>query len=372
MTGGVRDTAAASDAWTGGPRMMAVTSDGTGETTARTLASTGSELMHTPWLRRVFLLTVLVVLVAAGACGGGNKSATTVGGTAAPAGSLAASLEAELGVPVAIVPAKAGLLAVSADGARQRTLVPAPVDWALVDNRAGVVWFGTRDAIRLLDLSLPAPAPEDIVTELPTEVMEGAPGIVIDYGASGVELAIGHPGYHRIILTLGDAPALAGDSGAWTDDEEFPQAVAARSLSPATRTRLIELWRRGEGRALALDAPATTPNKVAGVDPANCPDDESMCGEASAIPGTTLVRVIVSFSCGDACHPEYRVYDPATKQFIDAPWTASLQMAWLSADGRAVVRDGAITRLDATGTVFAATEGVEGGGGLGPSWYVPF
>ncbi|MCE9580503.1 MAG: hypothetical protein K8W52_45710 [Deltaproteobacteria bacterium] len=326
--------------------------------------------MYTPWLRRVFLLAALAAAPLA-ACGGGTKPGTTLQNGGAPAGSLAAALTTELGTPVAILPNKTGLLAVSADGARQHLLVPAPVDWALVDNRAGVVWFGTRDSIRLLDLTLAAPAPEVIVDALPTDVIEGAPGIVIDYGEDG-DLSIGHPAYHRITLGLGATPGLTGDSGAWTDDEEFPKAVAARALAPAVRTRLVELWHRGAGKALASPAPTDPATQVAGVDPANCPDDESMCGAASAIPGTKLWRVTVSFSCGDGCHPEYRAYDPATKQFIDDPWAGHLQMTWISGDGHALVQDGGITRLDGHGAGFAASEGVEGGGWLGPSWYVPF
>ncbi len=322
--------------------------------------------MPAPWLRRVLLLAVL----ATGACGGARSSAA-LHNAGVPAGSLAAALTTELGAPVAILPGKAGLLAVSADGARQHLLVPAPVDWALVDNRASVVWFGTRDAIRVLDLTLAAPAPEVIVDALPTDVIEGAPGIVIDYGDATAELSIGHPAYHRILLAIGAAPELTGDSGAWTDDEDFPKAVAARPLTPAVRARIVELWRRGEGKTLARPAPTAPIAPIAGVDPANCPDDEAMCGSASAIPGTALWRVVVGFSCGDGCHLGYRAYDPATKQFVDDPWEGILQMSWITGDGHAVVHDGGITRLDG-GPGFAGSEGVQGGGWLGPSWYVPF
>ena len=325
---------------------------------------------------RVSSLSTILVLATTllAGCGGGKKSTAPLRGTsdAAPPGSLAASLEAELGRPVAIVPSAEGLLAVSADGARRRVLVPGAIGWALVDNRAGVVWFGPRDAIRLLDLHAASPSPEDIVAELPTEVIEGAPGIVIDYAQGPVELAIGHPAYHRIILSVGAEPSLLGDPGAWTDDEEFGPAVAARPLTPAVKARLVELYRRGEGHPLALPASYDEVGKVPGVDPAECPDDDSLCGQATAIPGTKLWRVITSFACGDGCHPGYKVYDPARKQFVDSPPAELVQMAWMTPDARAIVRDGAITRLDGKGTVLPASEGVEGGGWLGASYYLPF
>jgi hypothetical protein len=248
--------------------------------------------------------------------------------------------------------------------------VPPPVAWALVDNRAGGVWFGVPGVIRFLDLSVARPTPEDIVVGLPAEVLEGSPGILVTYADDHDELEVGHPAYHKIILRVDAEPMLMGDSGAWTDDEQFPAAVDALELSPATSKRLVELWRRGEGRAVARAAGEKKVGPVE-VDVAGCPDDEQMCGQASEIPGTSLWRVVTAYSCGDGCHPDYAAYDPGAKRFVEAPWTTHMQMAWLSPDGAAIVHDGAIVRLDG-GVVFAGAEGVAGGGWLGESWYLPF
>jgi hypothetical protein len=97
-----------------------------------------------------------------------------------------------------------------------------------------------------------------------------------------------------------------------------------------------------------------------------------MCGETSAIPGTPYWRVVVAYSCGDGCHLSYKVYDPATKTFVEGAWTAFVQMSWMAPDGSAIVHDGSITRLDQRGTVHAGSEGVEGGGWLGKAYYLPF
>ncbi|MCB9564253.1 MAG: hypothetical protein H6709_20390 [Kofleriaceae bacterium] len=316
---------------------------------------------------------LLATLVTAGlatlaACPHGG-STPAGGGPVAAADSLAASLTAELGAPVAILPSAQGLIAVSADGARREVLAPPPVSWALVDDRAQVIWFGNAGTIWLLDTTVAAPTPEQIVTGLPDEVISGEPGVSIYYPGDDT-LSIGHPAYYRIVIAMGDEPVLEGDSGAWTDDEEFGPAVAAVPLSAEVKARLAALWKRGAGRAIALPSPAEITERVA-VDPEAPCEDEDMCGQASAIPGTSLWRVVMSYSCGDGCYIEYGIYDPASHAFVaDDPWQDRVQQAWVSPDGHALISGGALVRRDGAGVVVDG-DGA-GGGWLGGGYYISF
>ena len=134
--------------------------------------------------------TRAIFLVAVAACGPGAGGTLGNGGSGT-AESRAAALAREVGagLPVAIVPTAAGLLAVSADGARQRVLIPGPIRWATVDARASVVWFGSPDAstIEVLDLESAAvsPAVATVVTNLPAETDAGPPMVTIRYPLTG-------------------------------------------------------------------------------------------------------------------------------------------------------------------------------------------
>ncbi len=295
------------------------------------------------------------------------------GPAAASSDGLARALAPELGAPIAILPSAEGLIAVSADGAHRRVLVPAPVTWAMVDDRAQVIWFGTGSSIRLLDTTVAAPAPEDVVRGLPDEVISGEPGLVIGYAdAAGDDtLMVGHPAYYSITVKLDDAPDLVGDPGVWTDDEEFSPAVAAIPLTAPVQARLVELWKRGAGRAVALPAPAPVTERVAVDDPEAVCEDEDQCGTVDPIAGTSLWRVVVAFSCGDGCYRDFAIYDPATRAFVDGdPWDGVVQQAWVSPDGLALIKDGAIVRRDGAGVVMQG-EG-RGGGWLGGGHYIGF
>lgn len=103
---------------------------------------------------------------------------------------LEARLIAEVGEgqTVAILPWHRGLMAVSADGARQRLLAAGPVKFALVDHRARVIWFAKasdegeggaeeplppHDELWLLDLAAPTSAAAP--TPRPTRIATGLP-----------------------------------------------------------------------------------------------------------------------------------------------------------------------------------------------------
>ncbi len=301
------------------------------------------------------LAACAAVLLAA--CGGSAQTRTPVGNVGV-AGTLADALRTEIGrgVPVAIVPGREGLVAISADGARRRVLVPGPVPWALVDDRLGVVWFGNGDRteLHLLDLRGPNtdPArPEVIVAGLPGAVDPGGPEFGIAYGAppaaddsmplpAFAELSYSRSILPSVVLLVGPEPRLATDGGIlemWDETAEFEAAIAKATLPG--RARVV----RSAAPPPRVE-PVLVPDKVAGVDPSACEDDS--CGSAQVVPGTKLWRVVTSFTCGDGCYTEWGLYDPVKRAFVEGEWASWLGQAQVAADGSAFVRDGVVVRFD--------------------------
>jgi hypothetical protein len=342
--------------------------------------------------QRRLLLSALGLLAMA-ACGGAASPSGIGTGTGPatadlpPTATLSATLSREIGAgkAVAIVPGPEGLRAISADGARQRTLAPGPVPWAIVDDRAQVVWFGSADraSILLIDLLGPAtPHTETIVTDLPTGTDAGAPFTSVRYPGpketplAGELLPLGHPLYPHIVLIVDTEPDLDVDAPIlemWEQLEEFA-AIVAKAKWPG-RDRVVALARRGDGRSVFAPDAAPTPTglRVPGVATDDCTDDPDACGGAEAITGTSLWRVVVGYTCGDGCYTTYRLYDPATKAFQTADWGTLLEDAWVARDGSAFVTGGRVVRFD-TGPI-AATAAIEadsapvGGGWLGGGHY---
>src|SRR5688500_13791757 len=179
-----------------------------------------------------------IVFLAAVACGGGGSRDTLGNSSGGGAASLGAILTREVGagVPVAIVPSPDGLKAVSADGARQRTLVPGAMRWAIVDARAGVVWFGTPDVtkVQVLDLESPAasPAIATVVTGLPDETDAGPPLVAIAYGAEE-QLDVGHPITPHVYLEVTAEPALRASPGIlemWDQQDDYRARVEQATI----------------------------------------------------------------------------------------------------------------------------------------------
>lgn len=306
-------------------------------------------------------LAAWAAVVFLAACGGSAPVRTTVGNVGA-AGTLADALRADLGrgVPVAIVPGKDGLVALSADGARRRVLVTGPVPWALVDDRLGVVWFGSADRTSILMLDLRGAnadplAPEVIASGLPESVEPGGPEYGIAYGSPPTaeegmplpmfaELEYSRSILPSVVLLVGPAPRLATMGGIldmWGETAGFDAAIAKASLPG--RDRVIEVAARGAAPRAPAE-PVVVPDKVAGVDPGNCEDDS--CGTAQVVPGTKLWRVVTSFTCGDGCYTEWALYDPARRAFVEGEWAGWLGQAQVAADGSAFVRDGMVVRFD--------------------------
>lgn len=321
----------------------------------------------------------LAFVVTVAACGsGGARPHGTLGNSGGGGGggtTLADALAIEVGggVPVAIVP-YAGLRAISADGARQRVLVPAPVPWALVDNRAGVVWFGTDDptVIRALDLASPAAAPliTTVVTNLPTETDAGTPLVTIRYPEPSVdvptvdEISVGHPISPHVVVSVAAEPSLHGEGGIldmWDQHAEYEAQVQQATIVAAPY--LAQLAARGAGRWLSAPRDGKE-HRVQLADLSAC-DEPDACGQAEDVT-PTLWRVVTSFSCGDGCYTGWQLYDPAKQALLEDDWARRIGDAWLAPDGSAFVSAGQVIRFDSG--PLAATPATEDDNGMGGGW----
>lgn len=315
------------------------------------------------------------------------RSAAAQAPKAAPA-TLAARLQAEVGAgaPVAVVPSPQGLLALSADGARRRVLAPGEVPQALVDERSRALWFTVRQAkaqeLWVIDLDGPESTPVRVATGLsgqafaidyPKQVSKRPEALRVKAGSYDGSLSL---------VMSARRPSLQRQSGVYEEIFDDVKAEHATSDRKARLTKegaalVARLTERGKDGSFWLPPPPGKARRVTAVPERRC-EQADLCGEAKALPRTRFLRVLVSHSCGDACHVDFQLYDSKAREFVDpatrkrsrAPLEESsfpLDDITLAADGSAVVRGGAIQRFD--GKPVTAGEGL-GGGWLGGSWYL--
>jgi hypothetical protein len=296
------------------------------------------------------------------------------------------SLESELltkigtGGSVAILPCPEGLVATSADGARRRVLAPGPVEWALVDNRAQVIWFGRSKEARMLDLAAHEPTPELIATH-----GSDAP-IEISY-ARGEHLVVLVGMYDPHLVLRMNARAVRWDAdlaiyGEISDEDgrDAKRLRASVKWADGARARVQALAERGKGRPL-LAAPPPRVAAVASVPAAECEAAE-LCGSATQLGKTRFFAVITSHACGDACHTGVQLYDSGSKEFVDAarpakrsrvPFgasddTAGARDAWVAPGGEGFVSNGKLYHFE-RGHITGSGH-LHGGGWLGTQWHV--
>lgn len=302
--------------------------------------------------------------------------------------SLSQTLQEEIGKggSVVILGSSDGLVALSPDGKRRRTLVPGRVFGVFVDNRSEVIWYRSEGSAatsdqNLIDLRASEPAPvriisglaltenPDIAYEKPAEI--SPPGRAVDIllltesgavfqrrvDACGMKKRHGCPRYERVPC------------------ESTPKGAKCLTLDPAALPVLKKLAERAVGRSLFLPPQDTNVSERIDVGRSTC----RRCGLATGIPGTNY-RSVLTEVAGDVCHIVAQVFDPKTSQFIDiesgrrspnpfGDLDAAFGNAWISGTGDAFVETGAAHTFTTGKLKWKGP--YEGGGFLGGGWWVP-
>lgn len=314
---------------------------------------------------------------------------------------LEARLVAEVGqgLPVAILPTPVGLVAMSSDGARSVLLVEGDVPWALVDNAAGVVWFALPSAtvadadatIDLVVLDLRGSTLDLVVVA--RRLVDGSQ-VEVDYldpATSGPSVPWPTVRYGaRVDVMVGNGkPRLEASGGIYSDLGIVDGEANANAVKLAQPDATTQVFLDGlRARALApKNDPSTRarqpksprPPKRLKVPPA-C-ENASVCGLVSRFGNSPYWAVIVSHSCGDACHTSRQLYDPKAKVFLsllDPDVTSPEPLtddandvlgAIVSLDGSAFVKNGRVYRFGHAPVEPRLPDGVisltDGGGWLG-------
>jgi hypothetical protein len=298
------------------------------------------------------------------------------------------------GLPVAIVPTIEGLAAVSADGSRWTLLHKGIVPWAVVDERARVIWFGQaidtgedgdeRVSVHALDLLAPTIAPARISAKLPADSV-----FVVSHPKRGPEgrdeqvwSTIGRGAITTLVVDA-KRPRLEASGGIYMeigliDAKAHRAAVKAGALDKdATSFVKLVAERSGErSNALARPAAPALPERIE-VPTSGCEDAEQ-CGTWQAWPKQPWVAVVIEHACGDACSTRMALWHVEQKAFLalgggtgGAQPSADESFAYpvIAADGSAWVEAGELMRPGAKRWTWPVPEGVFfapwGGGWLG-------
>ena len=285
----------------------------------------------------------------------------------APLPTVAERLREEVGKghPVVLLPGDAGVVAMSADGTRARTIAPGAPYAVLVDPRGQVVWYQTGKELRALDLTATEPSPAPVVVaRAPDKLFDN---LRVRHAAPTEEL--GPSGPVQFVLAVTPEPYFEADSARCAPTHascpKLTRAGTAFVATVAERARGKRLERRGGHRPGA---------------PLDSAGECDACGKTQKIAGTELLAV-TSESCEDACHVHLGLYRPATGEFIDPAHRAhqgdpypfsTLADAWVCAGGEVFVdREGLAVRFAGGSFDAGGRSGIGGGGCLDGGWFYP-
>jgi hypothetical protein len=220
--------------------------------------------------------------------------------------------------PVYLAAGDGGLVASAADGAWSRVLVAGDIGAAALDDKQDLVWLVRGGRLEVLDLREPDPAPVPIVERWykKTDTYVSAPVVVVT-GVSSASTDTSYAGIHPV-LSWKDKPRITTGEGAyggiWEDQDALVKKVIKKAKivgGPWLQAHKGRAPRAVPARpASPRPAPVKLPSALLG----EC-EDEQTCGEAEAFGATGWSLVVVSHTCGDACHTSCVLHDPATKTF---------------------------------------------------------
>jgi hypothetical protein len=311
--------------------------------------------------------------------------------------SLVEQLHRELGNQrsLLLLATRNGLLATTADGAKQKELLPGRFHYVLVDQRGQVAWVSSaktsaepKDTFEAIDLTGTTWRPVVVLRS----TSSFSPNVGVHYRNPAEKLVM-HPDPDlpeelRLILEAGNVRLELRNDACLTHkrgckkQQQFLACSPDRkcpSLTPEGKALLERVAARSQGRNVELPRPPRKPLPLVN---AAIPADETdccvRCGEAAALPGTKLWTVFTQVY-GDCCHIVPQLYDPKTGRFIhpetgerapkpfNSVW-AHFRDAWICAGQDVFVTEGDVATF-AAGKV----KGLVGRAScLDGGWYFPW
>jgi hypothetical protein len=230
--------------------------------------------------------------------------------------------------PVYLSVGDAGVFATATADGWSQSLVEGRVDAAALDTAQDLVWLARGGKLEVLDLREPAPRPVPIVESWfqKSDDYGSAPGITIS-GVSNTSTDTTYAGVFPVLVWKAK-PRISTDGGAYAGIWPEQDAAAKKRVRKARIVGGAWLTAQAGRKARPLPAPAV-PLRPARVELpkglGEC-EDEEMCGAAEGFGATSWWLVTVTHSCGDACHTECLLYDPATHNLASpaapATWSA--------------------------------------------------
>lgn len=213
-----------------------------------------------------------------------------------------------------------------------QTLFGKAVGLAAHDAAQDLVWFHSGSTLYVIDLRGAARKPVAIATRVPA----GAFGVE---GASSTEAGTTYAGVYPV-FHVGKTPhvstAIGAYGGIW-EEQDADQKKAIRKIKLVGKKWLVKQARRVARTA----PPAPRVGELTGklvkvpVDADACDGSSAACGDTLDFGATGFQLVVISSSCGDACHLSCVLYDPKRKTFADPNATKGAWSATLPADSAA-------------------------------------
>jgi hypothetical protein len=198
------------------------------------------------------------------------------------------------------------------------SLFKGKVSGAVHDPKQDLIWFLTDGTLEVIDLRDPAHAPVVIAKHVPSEgfSITGLSEVFFDTDYIGV----------YVHFDFGAKPTAVGEDGAYAGvDSESDDKIKkkAKKISIVGKKWLAAQQGR---KANTVPPDRAAPPKVTLPNGIGQCDDTTLCGDASWLGTAPYQVIVVNQSCGDACHVECALYDPAKKAYAsplaDGGWAA--------------------------------------------------
>ncbi|HUQ02347.1 MAG TPA: hypothetical protein VM261_07610 [Kofleriaceae bacterium] len=205
-------------------------------------------------------------------------------------------------------------------------LFAKPVDGAAFDAAQELLWFRSTGTLYVIDLRDPARAPVAIAKN----AGDGA------FGIKGLSTASWNATYAGVypVLSIGKSTKVTTGLGAYGgmwEDQDRDAKKAIKKIKIVGKKWLDKQKKRAPRTAAAAPKLGEFTGKLVTLpgDRDECDGGGIDCGDTLAFGDTAFQLVVVSSSCGDACHLSCVFYDPKTKKFADpgAPkgaWSATI------------------------------------------------